>query len=116
MPPPIYHLVPKQRWEQLGESPYEADSLASQGFIHCSYQHQVAVSANRFYAKEEELLVLTIDPAILTSPLREEEATSGERFPHIYGPIHRAAVVDVQSLHRDESGAWTFPSKTQRRA
>ena len=106
----IYHLVSKQVWEQLGAGPYQADSLIAEGFIHCSYEEQVARSANRFYADHGELLVLTIDPALLTSPLRHEAATNGEVFPHIYGPIDRAAIVDVQALRRDANGRWAFQS------
>ncbi len=105
----IYHLVPKQVWDQLGAEPYQADSLVTEGFIHCSYAEQVARSANRFYADHAELLLLDIDPALLTSPLRDESSTGGEHFPHIYGKVDRAAIVDVQPLQRDAHGQWVFP-------
>jgi glutathione S-transferase len=109
----VYHLVAKDLWEQVGAGPYRAASLATEGFIHCSYEEQVAKSANRFYAEHDHVLVLTIDPALLTSPLRDEAATSGERFPHIYGPIDLSAVMQVQSLQRDAGGRWSFPKQAR---
>ena len=106
--PMIYHLVSRRLWEEAADQPYRAASLASEGFIHCSFADQVAGSANRFYAGENDLLVLHIDPARLTSPLREEASGSGEMFPHIYGPINRDAVLAAQPLARGADGRWQF--------
>src|SRR5947207_932288 len=104
----IYHLVLPSLWEARPGEPYRAASLDAEGFIHCSYAHQVAGSANRFYASAGELLVLGIDPARLSSPLKAEAAGSGELFPHVYGPIDRDAVTSVRPLARDASGKWVF--------
>ena len=106
--PLIYHLVPRPVWEKAAGAAYEADSLAAEGFIHCSHAGQVARSANRFYADADELLLLHIDPGRLTSPLRDEPAGSGESFPHVYGPINRDAVVAVRPLARGPDGRWVF--------
>src|SRR5262245_33196732 len=104
----IYHLVLPSAWAARPDEPYRTDSLATEGFIHCSYAHQVAASANRFYAAAAELLVLRIDPARLSSPLKAEPAGSGELFPHVYGPINRDAVTSVPRLDRDAAGKWVF--------
>jgi uncharacterized protein (DUF952 family) len=104
----VYHLVIRSRWEADPTADYRADSLESEGFIHCSLAAQVARSANRFYAEAEDLLLLEIDPDLLSSPLRHEPAGSGELFPHIHGPINRSAVVAVHVMKR-EGGSWIFP-------
>jgi uncharacterized protein (DUF952 family) len=104
----IYHLVPRPQWENAPASDYAPASLAVEGFIHCSHAGQVAAAANRFYAAHDDMLVLAIDPARLTSPLREEPASSGEMFPHVYGPINRAAVIAVRPLTRGADGRWQF--------
>lgn len=104
----IYHLVPRHVWEQDPEQPYRAESLASEGFIHCSFAEQVARSANRFYADAAELLLLHIDADRLSSPLREEASGTGEIFPHIHGPLPRDAVVRVEPLARGPDGRWQF--------
>jgi uncharacterized protein (DUF952 family) len=106
----IYHLVPAQVWKECTGPTYSATSLATEGFIHCSNAGQVAGAANRFYAEEQDMLVLHIDPSRLNSPLREEPSGTGELFPHIYGPINRDAVVAVQVLQRGADGRWEFSS------
>ena len=104
----IYHLVPKAAWEIAPPGPFRAPSLESEGFIHCSNREQVARSANKFYADELEMLVLAIDPARLSSELRDEEGRPGELFPHIYGPIDREAIIEVIGLVRGPYGRWQF--------
>jgi uncharacterized protein (DUF952 family) len=104
----IYHLVPPGAWQASPDEPYRADSLRTEGFIHCSYAHQVAASANRFYATAGELLVLCIDPDRLSSPSKAEPAGSGELFPHVHGPINRDAVTSARPLTRDAAGKWVF--------
>jgi uncharacterized protein (DUF952 family) len=104
----IYHLVLRQVWEENAEGPYLPDSLAQEGFIHCSFAPQVAASANRFYGSATDLFLLHIDPERLTSPLREEASGTGEIFPHIYGPLNRDAVVTVEILARGPNGSWQF--------
>jgi glutathione S-transferase len=105
---PIYHLVPRHLWERNPSRPFEAASLADEGFVHCSYADQVARSANRFYADATDLLLLTIDTARLSSPLREELASNGALFPHIYGPINRDAVTSAVPLQRGADERWVF--------
>jgi uncharacterized protein (DUF952 family) len=44
-------------------------------------------------------VVLEVDTDLLTSPWRVEEvAGTGEAYPHVYGPLDLAAVVDVRAL------------------
>jgi uncharacterized protein (DUF952 family) len=104
---PVYHLVRRSVWDASADD-YRADSLAAEGFIHCSFADQVARSANRFYADADDLLVLHLDADRLTSPLRVEAAGSGELFPHVHGPINRSAVVAVRPLERGPDGQWLF--------
>ena len=104
----IYHLVPPSIWSAGGDGPYRAASLETEGFIHCSFKDQVARVANLFYADQTELLALCIDPGRLTHTVRDEDVGTGERFPHLYGPIEREAVVAVIPLQRDAAGRWVF--------
>jgi uncharacterized protein (DUF952 family) len=106
--PTIYHLVLRHVWEQNADEPYRADSLTSEGFIHCSFAEQVAWAANRFYADAIDLLVLHIDPGRGFSPVREELCETGEIFPHIYGPLNRESVMKVEALMRGADGRWQF--------
>jgi uncharacterized protein (DUF952 family) len=104
----IYHIVARSTWDQVGDGSYRADSLAREGFIHCSNGDQVARVANTFYANADDLLVLCIDVDRLLSPVRDEDVGTGETFPHVYEPIDRTAIAVVRPLERGEDGRWTF--------
>lgn len=108
----IYHLLSRQLWDRQTESDYRADSLATEGFIHCSFAHQLAWAANRFHAETEDLIALEIDVSRLKSELKVEPpsptSTSSELFPHVYGPINRDAVVDAHVMRRNAQGQWEF--------
>lgn len=95
----IYHVVSAETWSTFdGELTYEADSLRSEGFIHLSEQQQIACVLDRYYQNVPNLLLLHIDPARLTHELRYEEAANGEKFPHVYGPINKDAVVGIEKI------------------
>ena len=56
----------------------------------------------RYYAGYAgDLALLTVDPARLASPLRWDvvNTATGERFPHVYGPIPPDAVTSTKLLH-----------------
>ncbi len=92
----ILHITTAPEWESArANGQYRAPSLDSEGFIHCSLPTQVTHVADWFYRDVPDLLLLAIDPSLLTSPLRWEpsaDAFDGD-FPHVYGPIDTAAVV-----------------------
>ena len=99
--PLLYHIVPAENWARFdGEPIYAADSLKNEGFIHLSEQRQVAGVLDRYYQSMPDLLLLHIDPIKLTHELRYEEAANGEQFPHVYGPINKDAVVEIEKIVR----------------
>jgi uncharacterized protein (DUF952 family)/heme-degrading monooxygenase HmoA len=81
-------------------------TLEHERFIHCSFDHQVQSTANRFYADVDELVLLRIDPAALDAAVVVEPPFPGsvEHFPHIYGPIPLAAVVSATPWRRGADG------------
>ncbi|GAB3500841.1 DUF952 domain-containing protein [Spirosoma knui] len=95
----IYHIVPDADWEKFNEQAYyEAGSLQTEGFIHLSRHEQIEGVLSRYYQGVPDLLLLHIDADTLTPELIYEVATNNERFPHLYGPINKDAVVAVQRL------------------
>lgn len=96
----IYHITTKQAWEaaQL-KGYYEAPSLHTEGFIHCSKPEQVQGVLERYYSGQKDLVKLAIDPDRLSAPLKYELAPSvNEEFPHLFGPINTEAVVGVEEI------------------
>ena len=97
----IYHIVPPETWDAIKHSStYSADSLETEGFIHCSYDHQLDGVIERYYSDAPSLIILKLDIAKLASKLVSEPSTGGEVYPHIYGPINLNAIVDAEDRKR----------------
>jgi uncharacterized protein (DUF952 family) len=93
----IYHIVLPEVWEKFVDAfQFEAESLGTEGFIHCSYRNQLDDVLLRYYRDVGRILILVINPHQLTSDLVAEPSTGGEIYPHIYGPVNRSAIVDVE--------------------
>lgn len=104
---PVHHLADVDAWEQaLRTGEYRWSTLGRplgpEGFVHCSSAEQLTGVLGRYYAAHErDLVLLTLDPDRLTSPLVWEvgNPATGEEFPHLYGPITPDAVVATRVLH-----------------
>ena len=143
----ILHLVSRAEWDaQPAPAAYTAPSLASEGFIHCTGDLPTLLTvANAFYKPVPgEVLILEIDETKLSAPLKWEAPAhpkahapvaaddmlppqsaplpTAPTFPHVYGPIDRAAITGIRRLTRAAGGAFTgaenipapgAPSETQ---
>lgn len=102
MPTPdfIFHVTERSRWESQKQSGFYIDpSLEAEGFIHCSgSEAQLKGVLERYFTGQKGLVVLHIATALLKSPLKFEQATNAEYFPHIYGKINTYAVVGVEPI------------------
>lgn len=118
----IYHITTRDDQRRARESgEYQAESLQSVGFIHFSQRHQVLGVANAFYTGQKDLVVLVVDPALLTSDLKYEPpvhpgsapasaaSASDQFFPHLYGPLNYGAVIRVVDLPLPDSGIFEMP-------
>lgn len=95
----IYHITSKNWWEGFSNQPFfSSPDLHREGFIHCSTNEQVAATLQRYYANQKELLLLHIDPTLLTAELKYEAATDGQLFPHVYGNINKDAIVNIVEI------------------
>lgn len=102
----IVHVCTMLDWgrsRQLGE--YRADSLESQGFIHCSDLHTVLRVANFNWKGRQDLILLVIDSSKVKSEIKfEPDPQSGILYPHIYGPLNLNAVIKVKSFLPNKDG------------
>ena len=107
--PVIYHLALAQQWQRAAGAPggYTHSTLgvtlAEQGFIHCSFADQVQSVADLFYAGRSDVVLLTIDPALVAAEILVEQV-GPQQFPHIYGPLDPAAVRSVRALVQGPDG------------
>jgi len=110
------HILSRSEWDLARRSgDYRPPSLEAEGFIHCSTIEQIIDTANIFYRGRRDLLVLRIDESKLISPLRfEAPAAAGDarpaaRFPHIYGPLNLAAVIEATEFPCGADGSFHLP-------
>ena len=111
----IFHITTSREWEAacvsgMYSGSTRGKSLAEVGFVHCSQRGQISGVANARYRGEPDLILLAIDPARLTAPVRVEGVHgSAEFFPHIYGPLNIDAVVDVLQFRPGPDGMFELP-------
>ncbi len=108
----ILHITQRDRWEtakNLGT--YRSDSLATEGFIHCSTLAQVIGSANRFFQQQPDLVILIIDVDRVTAEIKDEGADPKNLFPHIYGELNIDAVIQSIDLETNSDGLFVMPKE-----
>ena len=103
----LYHIAIAEQWQAAQATGfYGADSLTTEGFIHCSTAAQILAVANAFFRGQSGLLLLEIDGDRLQSEVKVEWVDTGDlfgpemprEFPHVYGPINVDAVVGVSAF------------------
>lgn len=100
-----FHLTPADRWAASDPAtPYDAPSLLSEGFIHCTDGvAEMVATANRHYRDVAgTFFVLTVDLDACGSPWRIDDPLMP--YPHIYGPIARSAILAAVPIPRDPTG------------
>jgi uncharacterized protein (DUF952 family) len=108
----MFHITTRRAWAHAqAAGVYTADSLASEGFIHCSDADQIAWVANTRFHGRTDLVVLHVCEDALDAPVRRENLEGGAwLFPHVYGPIAVDAVTAVTPLSPAHDG--TFDHQT----
>lgn len=112
----LFHLLPLTSYREAGEPPITGKSLAEEGFVHCSPDEATtrAVANSHYFEADEQMVLLELDPAELSAPVRWEASAPSPPdgvspdtlFPHVYGPIDRAAISDVLFARRDVNGRY----------
>jgi uncharacterized protein (DUF952 family) len=98
----LFHIATVSDWETAQATGRYTTStrgrtLSDEGFIHASRADQWQAVRERFYADvTEPLVLLVIDPALLTASVVDEHVPgTDETFPHVYGAIETTAVVET---------------------
>ncbi|WP_433869502.1 cupin domain-containing protein [Saccharopolyspora sp. CA-218241] len=111
----LLHLIPLSTFHADRDAPISSASLADEGFVHCSPDPDTTLAvANALYREVEgPMVALELDADALSAPVRWEQASPAlpgvpgdALFPHVYGPLERAAVIDVRYARRDTAGGF----------
>jgi 2-haloacid dehalogenase len=91
---PVFHLTDRQSWRtalETGSYGWSSRGLGydEEGFVHCSYAHQVSRLPELYYADVDpaELVVLELDVGDDAVPVIDEEIAPGTWLPHLYAPL-----------------------------
>ena len=104
---PTLHLVPEAVWEARDPAaPYLPSAYAADGFVHCTDgDPEMVAVANRFYRGDaRQFLLLTVDLDLTGSPWRFDDPD--RRYPHVYGPLDPACVIEVRRVVRTVDGTF----------
>ena len=109
--PIIHHITTHTDWNAArAAGAYTADSLTTEGFIHCSTAAQVVATANRIFKGRRDLILLSVDTNRVKPEIRYENLEGGTNlFPHIYGALAVAAVVAVHEFPSRADGTFELP-------
>jgi uncharacterized protein (DUF952 family) len=108
----IFHITRRGEWERAErEGVYRAQTLASEGFIHCSRSDQVIRTADTLFRGQTGLVLLEIDTRRVGAEIRYENCEGGQEvFPHIYGALELGSVVRASAFEPGEDGSFAMPS------
>ena len=107
----ITHFTRPSAWESAKQAgAYTGDTLATQGFIHCSTPEQVVDVANHIARDWDDIVLLWIDEERVGPKIVYENLEGGEKlFPHIYGALNLDAVMRITKFPKDSNGKFVLP-------
>ena len=109
----IYHITSRAEWKTaLPTGWFAADSLSTEGFIHCSTAGQVLATANRLFKGRTDLVLLCIETDSVQAEIRYENLEGGASlFPHVYGPLPAGSIRAVHAFPPEADGRFELPDQ-----
>ncbi len=112
----LFHITTRENWKEYQtNNNYEPEIYDSHGFIPCSSGEQLEETANRLFPDKDKILLLVIDVSTLGENIKyETDEETGQKFPHIYGPLNTSAVIDKIDISAEKDGKFDidFTSNT----
>ena len=106
LPTTAFKILSRADWRAtLAEGAYDGSPVDhADGYIHLSAADQLAVTAAKHYAGQNDLMLVEVDLDALGDALVWEPSRGGALFPHIYGPLPVAATRGVRALAVTDAG------------
>lgn len=106
----IYHITTAAEVEMaLHHGEYVPKAFDTDGFIHCSYRHQVIEVANVRFRGCKDLVLLQIDPTKAHCKVVDENLEGGDQlFPHLYGHLPISAIEAIHQFPCGDDGLFAF--------
>ena len=106
----IFKIVPRTEW-QAGSGDYHGSAPdQADGFLHLSPAARLREALRRYYAGQDDLMLVAVDAAALGAALKwEYSASRDEDFPHLYAPLSCDAIKWARPLMRNAGGSFDLP-------
>ena len=106
----IFKIVPRTEWEAESGDYHGSAHDKADGFLHFSTAVQLPETLRRYYAGQDDLMLVAVDASALAPALKWEFSGSrGENFPHLYAPLTCDAIKWARPLNRKADGTFDLP-------
>ena len=106
----IFKIIDVDEWKKVKQlETYMGSSKdIEDGYIHFSGEDQVKGTLEKYYSKQENLVLLKVETLKLDH-LIWEQASDGNMFPHLYSSLDLSNVVDEYEIIIGEDGSHNLP-------
>ena len=106
----IFKIIDLDEWQNVKQSGTYLGSSKdiADGYIHFSGEDQVKGTLEKYYSKQENLVLLKVETLKLDH-LIWEQASDGNMFPHLYSSLDLSNVVDEYEITIGEDGSHNLP-------
>ena len=106
----IFKIIKLDEWQKVKKSKTYLGSSKDieDGYIHFSGEDQVKGTLEKYYSKQENLILLKVETLKLDH-LIWEQASDGNMFPHLYSSLDLSNVVDEFEINLTDNGIHELP-------
>ena len=107
----IFKIIDVKEWQKVKQSETYLGSSKDieDGYIHFSGEDQVKGTLEKYYSKQENLVLLKVETLKLDH-LIWEQASDGNMFPHLYSSLDLSNVVDEYEITIGDDGSHNLPN------
>lgn len=106
----IFKIVPRTEWEAESGDYHGSAHDKADGFLHFSTAPQLTETLRRYYAGQDDLMLVAVDPTALGPALKWEYSQSrNEDFPHLYASLSCDAMKWARPINRGADGEFVLP-------
>ena len=106
----IFKIIDVKEWQKVKQSETYLGSSKDieDGYIHFSGEDQVKGTLEKYYSKQENLVLLKVETLKLDHQIWEQ-ASDGNMFPHLYSSLDLSNIVDEFEINLSDKGIHELP-------
>ena len=110
----IFKITPRSDWQAAQEAGVftGAPIDIQDGYIHFSAADQVAETASKHFAGQQDLLLVAVNADALGRNLKWEVSRGGALFPHLYADLTMDKVVWTRAMPLSDDGVHVIPMES----